>query len=67
MSSILEIIELAQLSCRPSVEDEPSHRGPDSISPSCHALLEEAEALGLDLHDVITAVRRCATSQKHFN
>ena len=67
MSSILETIEPTNRTRHATSGDSP-HRGlPELISDPCQALLAEAEALGLDLDDVLAAVRNCAASRNNSN
>ena len=67
MSSILEIIELTKRYRRASAGDVRRRRLPDPITDPCRALLEEAAALGLELDDVLDALRRSAASQNNSN
>lgn len=67
MSSILEIIELTKRYRNASAHDRLRRQLPEPIADSCLALLEEAEALGLELDEVINAIRQQATQTNLSN
>lgn len=67
MSSILEIIELTKRFRQASAGDQRRRRLPDPISTPCRVLLDEAEALGLELDDVLDAIRRQASILQNSN
>lgn len=65
MSSILEAIKLTRRARAASKRDRLRRQLPNPIGSSCQTLLEEAGELGLDLDDVIDALRQSATQSNN--
>jgi hypothetical protein len=67
MNSILNAIRLTARYREASSRDAARRRLPEPISSSCRELLDEARKLGLDLDDVIDAVRRTSATTTRSN
>lgn len=67
MSSLLEVIELTKRFRRASVGERRRRPLPEPIALPCRVLLDEADALGLGLDDVIDALRRHAARSNNSN
>lgn len=61
MSSILDAIELTKRARAASKRDRRRRQLPNPIVSSCQTLLDEANELGLELDDVIDALRQSAS------
>ena len=62
MSNVLNAIKLTQRIRRAEAKERRHQPLPAEVASQCRDLLKDAEALGLNLHDVIDALRRNSRS-----
>ena len=64
MPSILDAIETTKRLRANSVHERRRRQRQEPIEESCREILHEARALGLDLDDLVSALRQQATQQQ---